>query len=50
MTQAGRILASDREIMVALEARNPIACIVVEDAAHSDRSVAEFVENALDCA
>src|SRR6266446_2564202 len=50
MTQAGRILASYRKIMVTLEARNPLACILVEDAAHSDRPVAEFVENALHCA
>src|SRR6266478_3874002 len=44
MTQAGRILASYRKIVVALEARNPIACIIVEGAAtEPDRSSAQIL-------
>jgi len=47
LTQAWIILARDREIMVTLEARNRLACTIVEDTAYSDRPVTEFVEDAL---
>src|SRR5262245_59112892 len=50
MAQALGILAGHREVVVPLEALDPVSGVIVECAAHSHRPVAEIIENALKCA